>query len=82
MGSHAAHLQRADLGHAGLQLHLDLGLVTAFGRRQHGGQGGQLDPALAVERRDASGLRRRRRQAVGHQGKAHGLAQAQRKAPA
>ena len=79
VGRHAAHLQRADLAHAGLQLHFHLRGGPALGRGQHGGQGGQLGPALAFERGDLPGLGLAL--AARHQVEAHGLAEPQREAP-
>ena len=79
--THAAHLQRADFGHAGLQLHLDLRQCLAFRSGQHGGQRRQLHPAFALQRQQLPGLCGQLA-AIGQQHKAHGLPQPERKAPA
>lgn len=77
---HAAHLQRAHLGHARVELHFDLRLLAPFRRGQHGGERRQLHPALACERRDLPGLRGCV-MAVGDEREAHRLPQPQGEAP-
>ena len=78
----AAHLQGADFGHAGLQLHLNLGFVVALGHGQHGRERRQFHPTIAQQGGQLPGLGRQAGQAVGQQIKAHGLAELECKAPA